>query len=111
MLFEFASGLTNLIHIISKDDVVRIAHRDKCTVALSASSYKLFFVFEYRLQHVHRDTLHNVIKDMQIEYLDARQRKQTNLSLLVTIPLHNRVGLLIEILSNTPRRIAAHHCL
>ena len=71
------------------------------------------FVLEDGLTHIHCYVFNYVVDDVQMKNLDTRQSQETDLSLLVTIPLLHRegpgVGPLIEILANAPRRIAAHH--
>ena len=83
---------------------------------LRESGIEKGLVFEDWLTHIHCYVFNYVVDDVQMKNLDTRQSQETDLSLLVTIPLLHREGpgvglLLIEILSNTPRRIATHHGL
>ena len=99
---QCSSCLAHLIHIVGKDNIVRIAHRHECTFIQNAITQELRFILQHGFTHIHRDALDNAINNMQIEYLDTRQREQTNLSLLVTIPLLDREGPGVGLLLPSP---------
>ena len=86
MMFKGATCLTYLIYIVREDDVVRITHRYKRAHVQSSGSDELCGIFQYRFAHIHGDALYDVIGDMQIEHLDARQRQQADFRLCGEVP-------------------------
>ena len=104
MMFKGATCLTYLIYIVREDDEMRVAHRYKRAHVQSSGSDELCGIFQYRFAHIHGDALYDVIGDMQIEHLDARQRQQTDLCL-------RGEAFPKEVFSDTSRGVAAHHGL
>jgi len=70
----------------------------------STRNNELLWVFELGCTHVDSDALHHAIADVEVERLNTRICKQSYFCLCCE-------GSLVEILSYTPRGIAAHHGL
>ena len=95
MLFERTTLFTHLIHIVSEDHIMGIAHRDEGAVTRIAGFDELRPFLKDGLAHIDGDAFHDTIVDQQTEYLDAREGQQTDLC-------QSGQSALKEIFSDTP---------
>ena len=95
MMLHHASRLTHLIHIVSEDHIMGIAHRDEGAVTRIAGFDELRPFLKDGLAHIDGDAFHDTIVDQQTEYLDAREGQQADLR-------QRGQSALKEIFSDTP---------
>ena len=72
MIFQGMSCFAYLIYILCEDDIMRITHRHKCTLAQSARSNELCRCVKSGFTHIHGDALYNIVFHMQAQYFDSR---------------------------------------
>ena len=103
-----------MLHIRYKQNQMRISHADKHTlhrraahieevsVQRSVGSGHLLLVLQQRLAHIDRDSIHPPTTDGQRKLLDARKCFEGDVRLRCP-------SFFIDILSDAPAGIAAHH--